>query len=433
MITREQAAAIADAWLNGTAPGPQRREPRLDEFDLGWIVSPPAPPTRYDPATGHPLPAEPGGSRGVVDRRTGEVSVWPMLSLEQVAQMYRDRHGPAGPPAPEPPAVGSGNMVVFTYRDASGAETYANGLSGPGTPPPEFRIWQDLRAKGVRADDVVAVHSDLAPADLPGAYRAKFLRETFRNAALSYSHDYGLTRDSRAAGTAALAEQADTMRRLTGGEPRPHARPVPPAPPAPAAPVSDAELGTLLDAAFPDVRRHDPAHLAATPLPEAARATLATAGLPAVVPFFFAADTPANPPIGGLLTDAAAHLRARGTEAPGPALDVLAHHVRIGSDGGAAVTVQCVGAEDGTGLGQVWSIDVRTGIGRFVNRSVAGFGRCLAGLAATLPRLRDTDPHTAGGLVAGFQDHLAAVDPAALGDPENWWSVVVEQMWDGLL
>jgi hypothetical protein len=25
------------------------------------------------------------------------------------------------------------------------------------------------------------------------------------------------------------------------------------------------------------------------------------------------------------------------------------------------------------------------------------------------------------------------LDPAALGSPESWWSVLLEQMWDGLL
>jgi len=28
---------------------------------------------------------------------------------------------------------------------------------------------------------------------------------------------------------------------------------------------------------------------------------------------------------------------------------------------------------------------------------------------------------------------LAAQDPAAISSPDNWWSVLVEQMWDGLL
>ncbi|MFC4560380.1 SUKH-4 family immunity protein [Nocardiopsis mangrovi] len=438
MITREQAAAAADAWLNGTAPPERRRAVQMQEFDLGWIVWATSPLPENDLLAGERRPpAEVGGSRGVIDRWSGELTAWPMVGVDEVARMYRERRGgaqrAAAAPA-APPAVGPGNMVVFSYRDASGQESYANGLSGPGTPPPEFQIWGDLRGKGVRPEDVVAVHSDLEAADLPGAYRAKFLRETFPAAQTSHSHRYGADRAQRTRGMAALVEQSDAMRRMSGGAPRPAAAPAPVAFPArPPAPLPDAGLAALLGDAFSDVRRYEPALLARTRLPEATRATLATAGLPGVVPYFFAADTPAGPPAGGLLTDAAAHMRARGTRADEAALAVLAGHVRIGSDGGTAVTVQCIGGENGIGEGCVWSVDITTGIGRYINGSVGGFARCLAAVAGVLPRLRGTDPHAAGAVVAEFQDAVAAIDPSALGDPENWWSVVVEQMWDGLL
>jgi hypothetical protein len=39
----------------------------------------------------------------------------------------------------------------------------------------------------------------------------------------------------------------------------------------------------------------------------------------------------------------------------------------------------------------------------------------------------------AGRWTVDFQAQLAALDPAALGSPESWWSVLLEQMWDGLL
>ncbi|MDX6356654.1 MAG: hypothetical protein QOF98_3557, partial [Streptomyces sp.] len=42
-------------------------------------------------------------------------------------------------------------------------------------------------------------------------------------------------------------------------------------------------------------------------------------------------------------------------------------------------------------------------------------------------------PEQAGRWTVDFQAQLAAQDPAAIASPDNWWSVLLEQMWDGLL
>jgi hypothetical protein len=39
----------------------------------------------------------------------------------------------------------------------------------------------------------------------------------------------------------------------------------------------------------------------------------------------------------------------------------------------------------------------------------------------------------AGRWTTDFQAQLASLDPMAVADPESWWSVLLEQMWDGLL
>ncbi|TDQ50746.1 SUKH-4 family immunity protein [Actinorugispora endophytica] len=434
MVTHEQAVAIADAWLNGSVPQERRREVRTHEFDLGWVVrAAPAPPGQ-DPVTGgRRPPADVGDACGVVDRGTGELSTWPPVPVEEVVRMYQEKHG--GEPRYDPslpPVTGPGNAVVFTYRDDRGEETYVNRLSEPGMPPPEVRVWTEFRWMGVRPEDVVGVHSDLYPEDLPGGYHGAFLRTTFPGAEISCSHDYGPTRAARARGVAALVDQAEEMRRLAGQPPRPRPNRVPlPSDPGTGRPMDDALLERTLSEAFAQVQRYDADALAGSALPEATRNTLALAGLPAVVPHFFAADTPASPPLGGLFPDAATHLRERGAaEVAESTWEPLAGYVRIGSDGGAAVAVRCAGPD---GVGQVWAVNTRSGSGRYVNRSVSDFGRCLALLAGTLPRLRGQDPYTAGRLVAEFQDGLAAIDGSVFGGPENWWSVVVEQMWDGLI
>lgn len=42
-------------------------------------------------------------------------------------------------------------------------------------------------------------------------------------------------------------------------------------------------------------------------------------------------------------------------------------------------------------------------------------------------------PEQAGRWTVDFQANLAGLDSAALSSPESWWSVLLEQMWDGLL
>lgn len=431
MITYEQAVAIADAWLNGYAPPGRRREVRAHEFDLGWVVWAAPAAFDHDPATGQRRPSA-DEACAVVDRRTGELSTWPSAPLDEVVRMYRDKyagdHFSYDPSLP--PVVGPGNSVVFTYRDAAGEEMLLTRSSGPGLPPPEIQIWTELRWMGVPPEAVVGIHSDLYPADLPGGYHGRFLRDTFTGVEVSCSHDYGPTRAARARGMAARVDQAETVQRLAGAPPRPRPNRVPFPTGRPSPPMADDTLQQLLSEAFLQVRRYDTEVLAATGLPEPTQHTLARAGLPGLVPHFFAADPPHHPPAGGLFCDAAAHLRALGARVGDPALEeALGDHVRIGSDGGSAVVVRRTAPDAGT----VWAVDVDSGALRYINRSVSAFGRCLALLARTLPGMRDQDPYAAGRTVAEFQEELAGIDASVFTDPEHWWSVVVEQMWDGLL
>ncbi|OAH14362.1 SUKH-4 family immunity protein [Streptomyces jeddahensis] len=441
MISQEQALALADRWLNPEGSAEPRREVRMQEFDLGWVVwAAPAEPER-DPVTGERRPpAEVGNACGVVDRRTGELTVWPSVPVDEVVQMYRQKHGGAaqGSDAPEGarPVTGPGNTAVFTYTDpATGEETTVFRTSGPGLPPAEYQAWADLRRMNVPAENVVAIHTDLRPSLLPGGYTAEFLN-TFPNAQLSCSQTYGARPEARAEGIAALVEQVETMNRIAGQQPppRPHRLPVP-AQVTPAEPMRDAALGRHLVEVFGQdgVRRYDADDIAGSPLPETAKSTLTWAGLPADLPLFFTADRPDAPPAGGLFTDVATHLRERRSPAGEEKIGALAHLARIGFDGVAVVAVQCLpGTGQPDGLGAVWAVDPVTGAARYVNVSAAAFARSLALLATTRQRMQGLDPVAAGGEVATLQEQLAAIDASALADADTWWSLVVEQMWHGL-
>ncbi|OKI07132.1 hypothetical protein A6A06_36125 [Streptomyces sp. CB02923] len=445
MITQAQAQATADRWLNPEGhQGPPRRV-GMEEFDLGWVVWAVPPPPETDPATGQRRPpAEVGNACGVVDRASGELTVWPSVPTGDVVRMYRQKHGagsgdaPAQAPA-EPPVTGPGNTAVATYDDpSSGAETNLVRVSGPGLPPAEYQLFDELRRIGVRGEDVRAVHTDLRPALFPGGYTGSFVFRAFPNARFSCTEGYGATSAERAEGVAGLLRHVETMHQLTGQQPppRPHRLPVPSPDSVPRAePVRDVALGKQLAEAFgpQGVFRPDADDIADTRLPEAAKKTLTWAGLPVEMPLFFTADEAARPPAGGLFTDAATHLRAVGTEASEGTLGNLAGHVRLGTDGAYLITVQCTAPEESRALiGAVWAVQPSSGGGRFVNASLAAFLRSLVLLAATRRQIRGMDPRAAGAAVAAFQEQLVAIDGWSLDSDKNWWSLIVEQMWHGL-
>ncbi|MFG2227155.1 SUKH-4 family immunity protein [Streptomyces sp. NPDC048644] len=452
MITQEQAHATADRWLNPEGAQGPPREVALQEFDLGWVVWAVPPPPEVDPETGaRRPPAEIGTACGVVDRASGELTVWPSVPVDEVVRMYRRKHGAAdgeaeaateqpapGQPATEqPPVTGPGNTAVATFDDpATGAETNLVRVSAPGLPPAEYQLADELRQMGVPGESVRAVHTDLRPALLPGGYPGDFVFRAFPNARFSCTEGYGMRPEERAEGVAGLVRHVEMMHRMAGRQapPRPHRVPVPREVPA-AEPVRDVALGRQLTELFGEqgVLRPDADDLAATPLPEPAKATLTWAGLPAAVPYFFTADRADNPPAGGLFTDAATHLRETGTEAGSGTLETLAGHVRIGTDGGYAVTVQCTAPAENQGLiGTVWAVQPSSGGGRFVNRTLSAYLRSLALLTATRTRMRGMDPYAAGAAVAAFQRDLVAIDSWSLDDEGNWWYLIVEQMWHGL-
>ncbi|MFJ1705056.1 SUKH-4 family immunity protein [Kitasatospora sp. NPDC088346] len=433
MTSREQAIEAAHQWINGARPEEQWRPVAVHEFDLGWVLWAEQPAAATDPGTGERrAPAEIGSACAVVDRETGELTSWPSVPVEDVVQLYRDKLG-AGSYDPDlPPAVGPGATAVLTYRDSAGREQSLFQMSAPGTGHPELRAWRTLRARGVRPEDVLAVHTDLRPCELPGGYCAAILLAELPVAAFSYGQDYGPRFDRRAAGVRALAEQTEAAFRTAGRPvpPRPNRVPFPRDVPA-AEPERDAALGRRLAGQFGSdhVHRFDADDAAATPLPEAARQTLVWAGLPAEVEDFFRV-VPGLP-------DVAAHLTGTGggDRVPEQTRALLGEYVLLGSDGHALVAVQCGdgGTGTGAGVGRVWAVDPENGSGRYLNADVAAYVRALALLAERRPALRGLDPYAAATAVDAFQRELAALDGTVFGDPENWWAVVVEQMWGALL
>jgi hypothetical protein len=84
LISRQQALDLARPWALSSLPA-SGGEVGLFEFDLGYVAWPVPPPSVE--RTGPPLTV--GAPRAVIDKETGELSVWPSLSAPAVAERYR--------------------------------------------------------------------------------------------------------------------------------------------------------------------------------------------------------------------------------------------------------------------------------------------------------------------------------------------------------
>ncbi|MFF6778433.1 SUKH-4 family immunity protein [Streptomyces sp. NPDC012637] len=405
---------------------------RPDQMGPAGPGAPPPPP----PPPGVPGGATPAG--GIEHAAT---------MLAQPSQMG----GPAGPPpppgpvpapvqapvAPQPPAygypqpqpsglptVGPGYQAVLRYRAPDGSEQQIIRRSAPGTPHPEWQILHELRAMNVPPQQVLELHTELESCELPGGYCARMIRETWPQARITNIAPYGRDHAGRQQGMRQLLTHQGELHQVADGpaRPAPVRAPLPQVQPAPPLPP-DGVAQELAGAFGPGILRFDQRAVSRQGVPELVAVTLVWAGLPADFgPFFWA--QPAMPVV-PTLAELAAQRQVQ------PAADAGSYLV-LGSDFGRAICVQY-------GTANIVAVPVEAGPGgqsvppQFVNTGLPEFVRCLA-LLGRMWRLRfGLNPEQAGRWTVDFQTQLAMLDPAALASPENWWSVLLEQMWDGLL
>lgn len=331
-----------------------------------------------------------------------------------------------GYPQQGQPTVGPGYQAVLRYRAPDGSEQQVIRRSAPGTPHPEWQILHELRAMNVPPQQVLELHTELESCELPGAYCARMIRETFPQARITSIAPYGTDHASRQQGMGQLLAHQGELHQVADGpaRPAPVRAPLPQVPPL--APVPPEGVAQELVAAFgpQGLFRFDQRAVSRQGVPEVVAATLVTAGLPFDMgPFFWAQAQPGRP-----VPTLAELAQERGVL---PAQDAGSYLV-MGSDFGKAICVQY-------GTAHIVAVPVEAGPGgapvppQFVNSGLPEFARCL-GLLGRMWRLRfGLNQEQAGRWTVDFQAQLAALDPAALGSPETWWSVLLEQMWDGLL
>ncbi|MBB4947255.1 hypothetical protein F4556_002790 [Kitasatospora gansuensis] len=425
-------------------PGHPAAPPPPPPVELRGPATPPPAPPVAGRAPSAPPPPPPAELRSPLAQPATPVpgSV-PVPGAPPVGYGYPDAASlgapaPAVPPAPMPapvappvnpgvPSIGPGSSAVVRYRGPDGSEQTLIQRSEPGTPHPEWKALQELRRLNVPPDQVLELHTDLECCDLPGGYCLRMVRAAWPNVRLSHTAPYGRDQQARQAGMAVLLDHVDQLHQLAAApqRPRPVRAPMPqsatlsgvPVPLPPAAPQQlAAELGQVFG---PSVFRFEQRAVSRQGVPEPVAQTLMWAGLPRDFAPFFWAQAQEGRPIPTLAELAA----ERGL----PAGPDFGGYLVLGNDYGRQLCVQY-------GTAAVVAVDLENGgeAPRFVNTGVPEFVRSLA-LLGRMWRLRyGLTPDQAGRWTTDFQAQLLAVDPAALQSPETWWSVLLEQFWDGL-
>ncbi|MFE7623220.1 SUKH-4 family immunity protein [Streptomyces sp. NPDC057509] len=323
------------------------------------------------------------------------------------------------------PTVGPGYQAVLRFRAPDGSEQQLIRRSAPGTPHPEWQMLHELRAMNVPPQQVIELHTELESCELPGGYCARMIRETWPQVRITSVAPYGTDHASRQQGMQHLLTHQGELHQVADGpaRPAPVRAPLPqmqPAPPLPPEAIAEEMLQTF---GPQGVLRFDQRAVSRQGVPEVVARTLVWAGLPADFgPFFWAQP---GQPVVPTLAELAAQRQVQ------PASDAGSYLV-MGSDFGRAICVQY-------GTAHIVAVPVEAGPGgapvapQFVNTGLPEFTRSMA-LLGRMWRLRyGLNPEQAGRWTVDFQAQLVALDAAALASPESWWSVLLEQMWDGLI
>ena len=70
---------------------------------------------------------------------------------------------------------------------------------------------------------------------------------------------------------------------------------------------------------------------------------------------------------------------------------------------------------------------------RYINASIERFGECLVYYQQYRVSVSHLSKNEVEKLITTTQDKIREADATAFGSPENWWSVIIEQMQQGLL
>lgn len=98
-------------------------------------------------------------------------------------------------------------FTAFEILNKQGEKQIVTQSGGIGVHPEE-KLWQTLRAAGVRAEQVLRIHTELEACFMPGHYCSMWLGQVFPHAQLTHNFPYGETAASRAEGIRQLRAAA---------------------------------------------------------------------------------------------------------------------------------------------------------------------------------------------------------------------------------
>ncbi len=111
-----------------------------------------------------------------------------------------------------------------------------------------------------------------------------------------------------------------------------------------------------------------------------------------------------------------------------PRLPNKSHYRRIGFDD---VVPICLDEQHG---GRIVAVEREVGgTERYINSSVECFGECLVYYQQYRTSVRGVTEDEVAKLITTTEERMRKADPTAFGDSNNWWSVILEQMNQGLL
>ncbi|MCX4781370.1 SUKH-4 family immunity protein [Streptomyces sp. NBC_01264] len=313
------------------------------------------------------------------------------------------------------PTVGPGHLAILRYRTGDGTVHQITRTSAPGRPHPEWQLLYELRARGVPPNQVLDVRTELEACDLPGGYCARMIQETWPRAVALRDIPYGGDLASRRAGMWELLTRRDA-------DQAPVRTPLLRAPAEPqGSGVASAAHHVARAFAPENVVRFTWLDALRTGAPAVVQETLVEAGLPRDFgPFFWALPEPDQP----WATSSDVALLCNALVASGADISLV-----VGHDFGRALCVE----RKSLRVVAVPLDSPGTVTTQFVNSGLPDFAHCLALLGRMWPLRHGLTPQRAGRWTEEFQSELMRLDPPALAGSESWWSLLLEQMWDGLL